>query len=169
MPHEMSRRELILSGVAGGAPLIVPAAIGHERRREAERKMHLGMVTYNIARDWDLDSLLKNCKEAGLEGLEFRTTHAHGVEPSLDAAQRAEVKRKCADAGLRQLSMGSICEFHYDDPALVRQHIETCKEFVKLAVDLGARGVKVRPNGLPKDRSIPLEKTLEQIGKSLAE
>ena len=45
----------------------------------------------------------------------------------------------------------------------------SCKEFVKLAVDLGARGVKVRPNGLPKDRSIPLEKTLEQIGKSLAE
>src|SRR2546425_10999218 len=30
-----------------------------------------------------------------------------------------------------------------------------------------ARGVKVRPNGIPKDA--PLDKTLEQIGKALAE
>ena len=38
---------------------------------------------------------------------------------------------------------------------------------MKLAKDLGSPSVKVRPNGLPKD--VPEEKTLEQIGKSLAE
>ena len=32
---------------------------------------------------------------------------------------------------------------------------------------MGASGVKVRPNGLPKE--VPVEKTLEQIGKSLRE
>ncbi|HTD65620.1 MAG TPA: hypothetical protein VK846_03685 [Candidatus Limnocylindria bacterium] len=32
---------------------------------------------------------------------------------------------------------------------------------------MGARGVKVRPNGLPKE--VPVEKTLEQIGRSLRE
>ena len=36
-----------------------------------------------------------------------------------------------------------------------------------LAKDLGARGVKVRPNGFPKD--VPEGKTLEQIGRSLNE
>ena len=36
-----------------------------------------------------------------------------------------------------------------------------------LAKDIGAPGVKVRPNGLPRD--VPEEKTLEQIGRSLAE
>src|SRR5262249_1616340 len=39
------------------------------------------------------------------------------------------------------------------------------KQFVQLCADLGGRGVKVRPNGLPK--GVEVEKTLEQIGKSL--
>ena len=38
---------------------------------------------------------------------------------------------------------------------------------MQLVADIGGHGVKVRPNGLPKD--VPVEKTLEQIGKSLIE
>jgi sugar phosphate isomerase/epimerase len=38
---------------------------------------------------------------------------------------------------------------------------------VQLAHDLGSPSVKVRPNGLPPN--VPEEKTLEQIGKALAE
>jgi hypothetical protein len=49
--------------------------------------------------------------------------------------------------------------------AVVRKNIETCKAFVQLVADIGGRGVKVRPNGLPD--GVPVEKTLEQIGKSL--
>jgi sugar phosphate isomerase/epimerase len=48
---------------------------------------------------------------------------------------------------------------------VVERNIETCKRFVQLAADLGAKGVKVRPNGLPK--GVPVAKTLEQIGKAL--
>jgi sugar phosphate isomerase/epimerase len=129
--------------------------------------MHIGIVTYNVARDWDLETLLKICRESGMEGVEFRTTHAHGVEPSLTAEQRKEVRQKCADAGLKQTSLGSVCEFHSPDPAVVKQNIETCRQFVRLAHDIGARGVKVRPNGLPKE--VPQEKTLEQIGRALIE
>jgi len=36
-----------------------------------------------------------------------------------------------------------------------------------LAQDVGASGIKVRPNGLPKE--VPKEKTLEQIGRALRE
>ncbi len=49
----------------------------------------------------------------------------------------------------------------------MKKNIETCKQFVELVADIGGKGVKVRPNGLPKD--VPVEKTLEQIGKSLIE
>ena len=45
--------------------------------------------------------------------------------------------------------------------------MDETKQWVKLAQDLGSPSVKVRPNGLPKD--VPEEKTLEQIGKALAE
>ena len=38
--------------------------------------------------------------------------------------------------------------------------------YCQLAADVGAPGVKVRPNGLPD--SVPEQTTLEQIGNSLA-
>ena len=47
----------------------------------------------------------------------------------------------------------------------MKKQIETCKRFVELAADIGGKGVKVRPNDLPKN--VATEKTLEQIGKSL--
>ena len=107
-----------------------------------ERKMHLGLVTYNVAKDWDLDTLLGNCKAAGIEGVEFRTTHAHGVEPTLDADGRKRIRDKVQAAGLLQTSLGSICEFQSADSAIVKQNIETCRSFIQLAKDIGARAVK---------------------------
>jgi len=157
----LTRRDVVRMGLASAGAL----ALGGRAR--AAGGFHLGLVTYNVAKDWDLDTLLRNVREAGLEGVEFRTTHAHGVERSLDAVRRAEVRKKCADAGLLQTSLGSVCEFHSPDPAVVRQNVEDCREWVLLAKDIGARGVKVRPNGLPK--GVPEEKTLEQIGRALAE
>jgi sugar phosphate isomerase/epimerase len=124
-------------------------------------------VTYNVAKEWDLDTILRLCREARFEGVEFRTTHAHGVERTLSPDERKDVRKKCADAGMLQTSLGSVCEFHSPDPAVVRKNIDDCREWVLLARDIGAKGVKVRPNGLPKD--VPEEKTLEQIGRALAE
>ena len=128
-------------------------------------KFRLGLVTYNLAADWDLVTVLKVCKSVGVSPVEFRTTHKHGVEPSLSKAERQDVKKKCADAGVDIWGCGTTCEFQSPDPAVVQKNIEQCKQFVQLVADLGGRGVKVRPNGLPK--GVPVEKTLEQIGKSL--
>lgn len=161
-----SRRDFLKSGaavaglaMAGGAP--APA----EPAKPAAR-IRVGTVTYNIARDWDLPTLIRNSKELGLEGVELRTTHKHGVEPSIPAGARADVKKRFADAGIVLWGLGTTCEFHSPDAARVGREIETCREFCELARDVGARGVKVRPNGLP--REVPVEKTLEQIGRSLA-
>ena len=49
----------------------------------------------------------------------------------------------------------------------MRKDIEATKEYIVLARDVGATGVKVRPNAFPKE--VPREKTLEQIGRSLGE
>jgi sugar phosphate isomerase/epimerase len=162
MRRSITRREFARTGLAAAA--VAAAGI---RPSSAAGSLHLGLVTYNVAKDWDLDTILLNVREAGLEGVEFRTTHAHGVERTLSPAARAEVGARCRHAGLLQVSLGSVCEFHSPDPAVVRQNVADCREWVLLAKDIGARAVKVRPNGLPKD--VPEEKTLEQIGKSLAE
>src|SRR5260370_2158972 len=111
--------------------------------------MLLGAVTYNVLKDWDLDTIIKNLEAAGFEAVELRTGHSHGVEPSLDAAGRERVKARFARSNVRLLSFGSTCEFQSPDPAERRKQVETGKQFVDLAHDTGAWGVKVRPNGFP--------------------
>lgn len=144
----------------GGAHASAPAV-----KSAGERKFQLGIVTYNIAANWDLATTLKVCKNVGLSPVEFRTTHKHGIEPTLAKEERGDVKKRCADAGIMIWGCGTVCEFHDPNPAVVEKNIETCKQFIDLVADIGGKGVKVRPNGLPKE--VPVEKTLEQIGKSL--
>src|SRR5215217_867563 len=129
--------------------------------------LKLGTVTYNIAKDWDVPTIIKNLTEVGMDAVELRTTHKHGVEISLSPAARAEVRKQFEGSPVKIGGLGTTCEFHSPDPAVVRKNIDETKEWVKLAQDLGSPSVKVRPNGLPK--TVPEEKTLEQIGKSLRE
>jgi sugar phosphate isomerase/epimerase len=162
-PH---RRRFLQAGAVAAAATVLPAAAAAPASRKGP-KFRLGLVTYNLAAAWDLGNLLKICKATGVSPVELRTTHKHGVEPALAKSARREVKQRFADAGIHIWGCGSVCEFHSPDPAVVRRNIETCCQFVDLVADLGGKGVKVRPNAVPKD--VPVEKTLEQIGKSLIE
>lgn len=159
----LTRRSFLSTAAAAAGLAAAPAAAVDGK----PLKFRLGIVTYNIAANWDRATILKVCKNVGLSPVELRTQHKHGVEPSLGADERKEIKKQFADAGVEIWGCGSVCEFHSPDPAVVKKNIETCKQFVQLAADIGGKGVKVRPNGLPKNVEIP--KTLEQIGKSLIE
>jgi hypothetical protein len=121
-------------------------------------RMKLGTVTYNIAKDWDIPTIIKNCTEAKFQGVELRTTHAHGVEVSLSKSQRAEVKKRFQDSPVELMGLGSAFDYHTPDQAKLRADIAATKEYIVLAHDVGAGGVKVRPNGLPPE--VPKEKTL---------
>ena len=122
-----------------------------------------------LAKDWDIDTIIKNCTETKYAAVELRTTHAHKVELNLTPAQRAEVKKKFADSPVRLVSLGSTYEYHSEDPAVVKQNIEGSKEYAVLAKNVGAKGIKVRPNRLMTDKGIPEEQTLKQIGVALHE
>jgi sugar phosphate isomerase/epimerase len=129
--------------------------------------MRLGLVTYNLAEKWDLETIIKNCEAAHWDGVELRTGHAHKVEVALSKAEREAVKKQFQDSKVQLMGLGSAFEYHAPDPARLRKEIEATKEYLLLAQDVGATGVKVRPNGLPKE--VPVEKTLEQIGRALRE
>ncbi|MFP4058642.1 MAG: sugar phosphate isomerase/epimerase family protein [Candidatus Brocadiia bacterium] len=131
--------------------------------------MKLGLVTYNLAKDWDLPTLLERCEKTGFEGVELRTTHAHGVEVSLSKEGRERVRQLFADSPVALAGLGSAFEFDSPDPDEVRANIEGTQEMVRLAADVGAPGVKVRPNKLHKDEGVAAAKTLEQIGLALRE
>lgn len=129
--------------------------------------MKLGTVTYNLAKDWSVETIIKNCEEAGFDGVELRTTHAHKVEVNLSASERAEVRKQFDNSEVELMGLGSAYDYHTPDRAKLRKDIDATKEYVKLAHDVGASGVKVRPNGLPKE--VSPEKTLAQIGRALGE
>jgi sugar phosphate isomerase/epimerase len=100
--------------------------------------MKLGTVTYNLAMDWDIPTIIANCTEAKFEGVELRTGHKHGVELPLGKAERAEVKKRFADSPVALWSLGSAYDFHTPDQAKLRKDIEATKEYIVLAQDVGA-------------------------------
>jgi sugar phosphate isomerase/epimerase len=171
--REKSRRDFLRASLAAAGSLAIVEA-GTAVASSAEEMENpalggggfkLGLVTYNLAKDWDISAIIKNCEATGFEAVELRTTHKHGVEPSLSKEQRTEVKNRFAGTKVRLLSLGSTCEFHAPDQSTVRKNVDECKRFIELAHDIAAIGVKVRPNGIPKD--VPEEKTIAQIGAAL--
>src|SRR5438874_38718 len=99
-------------GVGLSASSAAPATEGAAAGGDKPVKFRLGIVTYQIAADWDLPTMLKVCRNVGLSPVELRTTHKHGVEPSLAKEQRQEVKKRFADAGVEVWGCGTTCEFH---------------------------------------------------------
>src|SRR6185295_13320593 len=165
MTLDFSRRGfLAASGALAALPL--PAAASPLPTKNPPKFM-LGTISYNIGSTWDLATLLSACKTTGFGCVELRTSHAHKVEPDLTADQRRDARKQIEDSGVRLWGFGSVCEFHAADPAVVKKNVDDCRAFCKLAADLGAKGVKVRPNGIPKGAE--LSRTLDQIGKALQE
>ena len=129
--------------------------------------MKLGIVTYQIAQSWDCATIIEKCVEVGLSGVELRTTHAHGVEVSLSPQERLDVKNRFADSPVKLLGLGSAFDYHTPDKQELARTLEETRKYIMLAHDVGAEGVKVRPNNLPE--TVPVEQTIEQIGCSLRE
>jgi len=162
----MYRRDFLVSVAAASS--LAGVRSGQTPRASLDwQGLKLGTVTYNIAKDWDLPTLVKNLGDTGFDGVELRTTHKHGVEISLSAAARAEVRKRFEDSPVKIGGLGTTCEYQSADPAVLRKNIDETKEWVQLARDIGSPSVKVRPNGLAKD--VPEERTLEQIGRALRE
>jgi sugar phosphate isomerase/epimerase len=167
------RQFLKVAGMAfGAAGLAVRSALAADTARPSSfilhaARMKLGIVTYNIAKDWDVPTIIANCAEAKFQGVELRTSHAHGVEVALSPEQRAEVKKRFHASPVELMGLGSIFDFHTPDQTKLRADMAATKDYILLAHDVGAPGVKVRPNGIPPN--VPREKTLEQIGRSLHE
>jgi len=119
-------------------------------------------MTYQLGMKWDIDTIIKNCTETKFEHVELRTTHAHGVEVTLSAAERAAVKKRFVDAGIA-ISLASGFRYNSPDPAVLRKNIDGTKEYTLLARDVGAIGVRVFGDNAKDD------KMMKQIGDALAE
>ena len=159
-----NRRQILQLGAAGA---LLSSLSESSSAAPSQSNMSFGLVTYLWGKDMDLETLISSCEKSGLGGVEVRTQHAHGVEPTLAQKQRAEIKKRFEDSSVELVGYGSNAQYHEADPKKVKQNIELTKEYIRLMHDCGGTGVKVKPNGFPKD--VPREKTIEQIGKALNE
>lgn len=166
MKKDLSRRDFLQRSMMAGIGLSMsgPLSAFATTRKSG---MKLGLVTYQWARDWDLPTLIANCEKTGFLGVELRTEHAHKVESNLSASQRKEVKQRFADSPVTCLGYGANFEYHHPDQAILRRNIDQTKVYLQLCKDIGATGIKVKPNGIPAD--VPKEKTIAQIAASLNE
>lgn len=160
-----SRRHFLHTALGAGAAASVLAAPSKLSYRG--ENIEFGLVTYMWGADWDLPTLIKNCETSQVHAVELRVEHAHKVDVSLTPEQRAEVRSRFEDSPVDVLGMGTNFEFHSPDAEELKKNIAGAKQFIKLSHDIGGTGVKVKPNALPKD--VPVDKTLAQIGKALAE
>ena len=163
-----SRRDFLKQSVGFGAAALAAGPLGETLASAAAArgsKMKLGLVTYLWGQDWDLPTVIANCEKTKVLGVELRTEHKHGVEPSLNAKQRKEVKKRFADSPVVFVGPGTNQKYDDPDPVKLKQSIEGTKAFVKLSHDCGGTGVKVKPNSFHK--GVDHKTTIEQIGRSL--
>jgi sugar phosphate isomerase/epimerase len=171
MKTKPARRTFIQTALLGTAALTTgisnasasAMSIGSDKKNPP---LKLGLMSYNLGKDWDIDTIIKNCTEAGWVHAELRTTHKHGVEVTLTKKEREEVKKRFKDSSLEAISLASAFQYWYPDPAELRKNIEGTKEYLQLAADVGAIGIRVFPNASAQD--VSSEKMLKQTGEALA-
>lgn len=169
MKKHFSRRNFLKTTAISASAVMLPGyAIAAEKQAKGtvialnKNPLKLGMMTYKLGMKWDIDTIIKNCTETKFEHVELRTTHAHGVEVTLSSSERAAVRKRFVDAGIA-ISLASGFRYNSKDPALLKKNIEGTKEYILLAKDVGAIGIRVFGDNAPD------EAMLKQIGESLAE
>lgn len=160
----VSRRQILLS--AAGT---VASGLFNANALTAPKVTRFGFTTYQWGQDWDIPTLIANCSQAKVWGVELRTSqkYAHGVELEINDGKRREVKKQFEDSPVKLV--GIACGEKYDalDPSAVKTAVENSKRFLKLSYDVGSSGLRVFPNDFHPE--VPREKTIEQIARALRE
>jgi hypothetical protein len=170
-----SRRDFLALGGKSAVGACVLSALnpwnvmGAATAPKPAANVRFAFTTYTWGKDWDIPTLIANCQKAGVFAVEVRTSasYAHGVELKLSSQQRAEVRKQFADSPVKLISIASAERMDWPEPAKLKQAIEDAKAHLKLSQDVGASGVRVFPNQFHP--TVPKEKTVEQIAKSLSE
>ena len=104
-------------------------ARSQEKQEKKGAEIRYGLVTYQWGKDWDLPTLLKNCEEAQVLGVELRTTHKHGVEPSLTDTERSMVRSRFEASPVQLVGIGSNERYDSPDPAVLKKAIEETSDW----------------------------------------
>src|ERR1700741_3993299 len=99
----MNRRQFVLSTAAAGTALTASASAAPT----SGPGFHLGCITYNTLKDFDIETIIRVLEGAGFEGVELRTGDKHGVEPSISQEEGLKVRRRFEQSKIRLVSYGT--------------------------------------------------------------
>jgi len=169
-----SRREFLAAGIKTTLGVCALGAVGPLNSPAAGAaakgsKVRFGFTSYQWGKDWDIPTTIANLQKAKVFGTELRTSakYAHGVELTLTADQRREVKKRFADSPITLVGICSAERMDWPEPEKLKAAIEAVKAHIKLSHDVGAGGVRVFPNQWHPN--VPHEQTIAQIAKALNE
>jgi sugar phosphate isomerase/epimerase len=139
--------------------------------------MKLSLLTYNMARSWELPRVIEMARAGGFAGIEFRAEakHQHGVELDTTTEQRREIRDRIQDAYLEIACIGLSSRFDTPSEAKRREVVDRTKQYVELAAAVGCRRLRVFGNDMPKqgveEGSPPpdRERVIRYVGDALLE
>jgi sugar phosphate isomerase/epimerase len=113
-----------------------------------------------------LIDMLAAARRFGYDGIEPRldAKHEHGVEVAATPAQRAEIRRQAADAGVAIACLAT--SITYADPAKTEDMRRQTLERIDLAADVGAPVIRVFGGQIPA--GIARAKAIEILAGSLS-
>lgn len=117
--------------------------------------MHRPIVFSTLAcPQWTREQVVANATAFGYDGIEWRGgPHGH-VQPGLSQTERAALKRRCLDGGVRSVALTAYTTLVADDPAERRGSVEQLRRYCELAADLDARLVRVFLGRWPPGRTL---------------
>jgi len=130
MRNNFSRRSFLKTSALSGAVALLPGSVIVSGQRTGKSQITLntnplkiGLMTYLLGKDWDIETIIKNCTETGFQSVELRTTHAHNVEVTLSADERAKVKKRFKDSAIETISLASAFQYHFADQAQLKKNV----------------------------------------------
>ena len=97
-----------------------------------------------------LDEMLAMAKRYGYDGVEPRIQagHAHGIEPTISAHTRQEIRQKAQDAAVALCCIAT--SVHFANPTGTAEQLELIRPCIDLAGDLGVPRLRIFGGALPK-------------------
>jgi sugar phosphate isomerase/epimerase len=131
--------------------------------------MHLGLMAYQLAKEWDVETAAKLCKEGRMESFEFLADPSYKQKINLDMqpAEAKKIRKVFADQSVQIAGLAITERFDSPNVAQVKEAVQRTKQFVLLAVDIGAPRLRVLGEKLHDNE--PKSWTVARIANALTE
>jgi len=108
----------------------------------------LSFMTF-VCPEWKIEKIVRFARESGYDGVEIRVDigHKHEISSKSSKEQRNYIKKLFSDEGVNVSCIATSVQFGFADPEKRRENIESAKENIILASDLGAKVIRIFAGG----------------------